>query len=137
MNGFERQYSYGFHLLPSKSIGSLVKDSNPTQLSEIISHISAPLRDLEWGASVQMRVFTSRARECSFGNPSRTSQELVSEVFGASATIDDHCTTATERTATLQATECQRIFLFRCQNRREAGGVRLEVERCPVRDQAP
>ena len=37
---------------------------------------------------------------------------LVSESCGASATIDDHCTTARERAATAQATECQRIFLL-------------------------
>ena len=47
-----------------------------------------PFRDLEWGASVQRAVNASRARECSFGNVSRTSQGLVSELFGASATID-------------------------------------------------
>jgi hypothetical protein len=90
-------------------MGSLVKDSNPTQLSEITSHISTRLNDLEQGDSVQMRVFTSHARECSFGNPSRTSQVLVSEVFGASATLDVDCTTHRERAATPQATEYQRI----------------------------
>ena len=71
--------------------------------------ISTQSNDLDAGASVQRVVLPSRARECSFGNPSRTSQVLVSEVFGASATIDDHCTTARERTATAQPTECQRI----------------------------
>ncbi len=73
-----------------------------------------PFRDLEWGASVQRGVIASRARECSFGNPSRIFQVLVSEGFEASATIDVHCTTARERTATPQATEYQRIFSFRC-----------------------
>ena len=39
------------------------------------------------GASVHGVVSASRARECSFGNLSKTSQGLVSELFGASATI--------------------------------------------------
>ena len=37
---------------------------------------------------MQLDVNASRARECSFGYVSKTSQVLVSEVFWASATID-------------------------------------------------
>ena len=37
---------------------------------------------------VNWRKIASPARECSFGNVSRTSQGLVSELFGASATTD-------------------------------------------------
>ena len=58
---------------------------------------------------MQGLVFVSRARESGFGNPSRISQLLVSEVFEASATIDVDCMAARERAATVVPTECRRF----------------------------
>ena len=69
------------------------------------------LRDLSMGTSVHVVVFVSRARECSFGNLSKTSQTGVSLVIGASATIDVDCTLRGYGTATLTR-HIPRVFSF-------------------------